>query len=309
MRYTTSGVVVEHAEPSGACVFEITELPAGRWPEEYKAFLAGLVANNHVRKVLDQGSDETIRLRVHCSPEQARSVRRSGALKFFKLTSTLSMGNMHLFDGHGLMRKYSSAEEILDEFAAVRLEYYRRRREHLMLLLEADLRRAANKIRFIDAVTRDELVVYKQKKTTLLETLHKKRFHTALQLLPRLPIYKDHTVAPPIRYTNSVAVADDAPVDSDAYDYLLNLPLSSLTAERLAALQSEHDTAEKQLRALSKATPEQLWLDDLDRLEGVWNDLERKRLRGVASAGKSDAKNIEDELEEEEVQEAEEVTL
>jgi len=51
------------------------------------------------------------------------------------------------------------------------------------------------------------------------------------------------------------------------------MPLSSLTAERLAALQGEHDSAAKQLALLERATPESLWLDDLTKVEAAWNSL------------------------------------
>lgn len=206
--------------------------------------------------------------------------------------------------------KYNSAEEVLDAFMSVRSEFYRRRREHRLIELAAELRRASNKIRFITAVTADQLVVYKQPKATLLRVLQQQQFHTALQLLPRLPVYKDHTPAAPVKFLNDVpeaAAAADATLESDAFDYLLNMPLSSLTAERLAALQTEHDQAATQLAAMQAATPASLWLADLDKFESLWQDLERKRIRGVNSAGR--AKTIEEEAEIEEEEETEEAEL
>ena len=210
--------------------------------------------------------------------------------------------------------KYNSAEEVLDAFMVVRSEFYRRRREHRLIELGADARKAANKIRFIEAVTKDQLVVYKQPKATLVRTLQQQQFHTALQLLPRLPVYRDHTPAAPIKFLNDVPAAatsgaDGAVLESDAFDYLLNMPLSALTAERLTALQAEHDLAATQLAAMQAATPASLWLADLDKFEALWQDMERKRIKRISSAGRANTIEEEADIEEEEEEETEEAEL
>lgn len=46
----------------------------------------------------------------------------------FKLGARLSTNNMHLFDASGNIKKYGSTNEILQDFFAVRLEYYAKRR-------------------------------------------------------------------------------------------------------------------------------------------------------------------------------------
>jgi DNA topoisomerase-2 len=53
-----------------------------------------------------------------------RAAEQEGFEKRFRLSSTLSTGNMVCFDLNGKIRKYSSAEEILQDFFHKRLEYY-----------------------------------------------------------------------------------------------------------------------------------------------------------------------------------------
>ncbi|KAI4352120.1 hypothetical protein L6164_006401 [Bauhinia variegata] len=51
---------------------------------------------------------------------------QEGVMKKFKLTSTISTGNMHLFDQEGKIKKYDNPEHILEEFFLLGLEYYER---------------------------------------------------------------------------------------------------------------------------------------------------------------------------------------
>ena len=54
-----------------------------------------------------------------------------------------------LFDRYGCLRKYSTAEEILQDFYQVRLEMYQRRKEYLEGMLKAESARLTNQARFV----------------------------------------------------------------------------------------------------------------------------------------------------------------
>lgn len=315
LRYITSGRITElppassgskSSSPSSV-IFEITELPLGRWLEDYKSsFLSSLLSDGRIKKFLDLGGDESIRLQVFTTPEQAAEVRAKGASEFFKLSSMIQMGNMHLFSSEGAIAKYPDPESILAEFMQVRSEFYRRRKEHGEVLLAAEAARLSAKIDFVGRIMNDTLRVYKQPKSLLLAKLAELGFKTALQLLPRIPVYADHTHKPPIKFLNNLGdVAAVKDVESDAYDYLLNMPLSALTAERLAALQSEHDQVAAQLASLQRATPAQLWLEDLDKFEQAWNkEIDRK-----SDSKSKRGKTIEDEADQEDSEDVAEAEI
>jgi len=55
--------------------------------------------------------------------------------------------------------------------------------------------------------------------------------------------------------------------NASGYDYLLSMPLWSLTEERIAQLRSELAKNEAQLNDIRHATPADLWKRDLDQLE------------------------------------------
>ena len=53
-----------------------------------------------------------------------KAAEEEGLEKRFKMSTTMSTGNMVCFDLNGKIKKYASAEEILVEFYHKRLEFY-----------------------------------------------------------------------------------------------------------------------------------------------------------------------------------------
>lgn len=51
------------------------------------------------------------------------------------------------------------------------------------------------------------------------------------------------------------------------FEYLVGMPISTLTAEKIAELMKLHKTKTAELDAIRKKPPTQVWLDDLDELE------------------------------------------
>jgi hypothetical protein len=63
----------------------------------------------------------------------------------------------------------------------------------------------------------------------------------------------------------------------DAFDYLTDMSLSSLTQERMLEMQRQLDQKHAQYRDLEGKTPEDLWLHDLEQLEPVLLELEKMK--------------------------------
>lgn len=149
---------------------------------------------------------------------------------------------MHCFDPQGAITKYSTAEDILNAFVPVRLEAYEKRRLALISETTQELKKISNRARFITLIISRELSLSEKKKEVVVKELE--------------------------------ALGFDA--FSDTYDYLLNMPLMSLTRERHAALMNEKAAKEEELRALEATTCKKLWLCDLDRLEETLKDADRE---------------------------------
>eukprot|EP00798_Chlamydomonas_sp_ICE-L_P005413 gene5413-biopygen4593 len=78
------------------------------------------------------------------------------------VSKPLGMTNMHLFDANGRIRRYSSPEEILDEFLEQRMKVYVKRKAWLERELAETLRVLEQKMRFVELVVTGELDVFKE---------------------------------------------------------------------------------------------------------------------------------------------------
>ena len=62
------------------------------------------------------------------SAKDLEKAEEQGLIEFFKLTAKMSTSNMICFDLEGKIKKYSSPEEILEDFYPVRLAHYQKRK-------------------------------------------------------------------------------------------------------------------------------------------------------------------------------------
>jgi DNA topoisomerase-2 len=57
------------------------------------------------------GDDAAVHFEVQLSEENMLVAKQEGLLKKFKLTTTISTSNMHLFDSAGVIKKYDNPEQ------------------------------------------------------------------------------------------------------------------------------------------------------------------------------------------------------
>ena len=62
------------------------------------------------------------------SAKDLEKAEQKSLLEFFKLTSKIDTSNMVCFDFEGKIKRYDSAEEILEDFYPMRLAYYQKRK-------------------------------------------------------------------------------------------------------------------------------------------------------------------------------------
>ena len=87
-------------------VVEISELPFGRWTQDYKDWLSGLAGGDGpftVRRVMESHTNEHVRFRVELSKEHMRVVEKMGLLKAFKLHTTVSTVSCMCTPSHWLV--------------------------------------------------------------------------------------------------------------------------------------------------------------------------------------------------------------
>lgn len=238
---------------------EITELPLFVWTDDYKAFLEETIqaGSTVLKDYANFSTEKTVRFVLKLYPG-ARAKAEKDFEKAFKLVSTknLSVNNMHLYTAEGTIKKYVSTEEIIQDWALVRIAKYRERKAHQIREMEHEHKILSAKVRFIQEVIAKVIVVNNAKKSELEEVLRKREYPRMRESGP-----EDAPAAP----------GTGAGSESDPYGYLLRMPIYQLTYERKIALEKEADNLFTTIQALRAKTVSQIWREDLARFEEAWD--------------------------------------
>merc|ERR1719356_2275254 len=231
--------------------YEITELPIRKWTQDYKEFLQGMLPGGegktkiNVDDVREYHTERTVHFSLKMKDEEMKKAKEQGIENAFKLCSSINETNMVAFDSDGKIQKYKNVLEIMEEFAYVRMKYYKIRKEYLInkLTLERDL--LSNRARFIKMIIEKKLHINNRKKDDVVKDLTKLKFQ------------KFGETKPP----------------RTGFEYLLIMQIASLTKERYEELLRMAKEKAAELEKVKKTSEKQMWVTDLDRLEAIIDDM------------------------------------
>ncbi|KAL7677370.1 hypothetical protein ACOME3_003607 [Neoechinorhynchus agilis] len=268
--------------------FEITELPVGEWTQNYKdktievlltgapiseATASGTTARKRATKETntatpiildykDYSTDTTVKFVIKMSNEQISKVKKQGGFhKVFKLQKPISLANMVLFDADGCLQRYDGPINILKDFYKVRLKMYEKRKEYLIGLLEAESSKLDNMARFILEKIEGVIRIENIKKVVILEILRERKYQP-----DPVKKWKLKQKANPMESGGGEQSDETEDASAADYEYLLGMPLWSLTMERKDVLLADQAKKAKELKALRLKTEKDLWKDDLNAL-------------------------------------------
>jgi DNA topoisomerase-2 len=209
---------------------EITELPIGKWTQTYKELLETLIEANEIIDYKNNCDDTKVSFKIIMQKTVIDTlIEKDDLIKKLKLTSTLNTTNMHVFDADCKIRKIESPEEIIYRFYQIRKQHYTKRKEYLIKTLQSDLSLLDSKIKFIQLVIEEKIVVFNKKKDFIIQQIDK---HNLLKI-------------------------------NNNYDYLLDLKLWTLTAEKIEELKKNSEKMKKELTVLTETTISQMWKSEL----------------------------------------------
>ena len=251
-KYLIKGVY----EMIGKDKIRITELPIGTWTQDYKEFLESLVNDNKVSKDAktknkakddyikdfnDMSTDINVEFEVTFYPgilkkliSEKHDYGLEGIEKYLKLYTSQSTTNMHLFNAKEQLKKYETIYEIIDEYYEVRYEFYKKRKTYLISKLGNELKFLSAKAQFIQYNLDDKIDLRKKSKTQINEIMESFKFELG---------------------------------EDKSYNYLIKMPMDSVSKENVEKLMKEHGEKEAQLNEVKSTTIEQMWLKELGDLK------------------------------------------
>ena len=155
--------------------------------------------------------------------------------KTMKLSVTKSTNNMHMFNSHFKLLKYPDVATVVDEFMVVRRDLYAKRKAWLQKDIATHLKRATNKVNYIRGVLSGSIEMRGLSKDAIVELLKA----SGLEEL-----------------------------EGD-FSYLLQLPMLSVSSEKVAAITQEMEELADKARVLEGTTVEQMWASDLTELRSA----------------------------------------
>jgi DNA topoisomerase-2 len=265
-------------EKVGPDKIRVTELPVGYWTENFKEHLESLIepgVDKEGKKITpivkdydDMSKDTTIDFTITLQKGKIEELEANivehncnGIEKLFKLYTTNTNTNMHLFDSNDKLKKYEKVEEIIDDYFETRLKMYQTRKEYMVDALEKELVLLSNKARYIKENLDDTIDLRKKKKEQVIQMLKDKGYNI---------------------------IGDD-----EEYRYLTKMPMDSVTDENVEKIFKEQGAKEIELETIKSTTINQMWSSELDKLreEYIVYKEERQRLMSGTETKKK-TKNV-----------------
>lgn len=237
-------------------IVTVTELPIGRWTDDYKEFLENSMVDG-----ADKNAKRASKLNIVSFENHSTEAEIKFQIKFprdhlskiagdsekletdLRLTSNIGTTNMHLYSPESVIRKYDSAEDILKSYFGVRLSMYEDRRQYLLATLREELSVLENKSRFVSEIMNDDLTVYRKSKSELDDLLSDRNFKRTAS---------DESVA-------------------SGFNYLTSMQISSFTKEKIESLQSQIASITRDIEKLEHSTDKSMWIDDLQAFRSVYD--------------------------------------
>ncbi|KAJ7630419.1 DNA topoisomerase II [Roridomyces roridus] len=265
---------------------EITELPVGKWTQNYKAELEAMIAGKDsepgtIKDYKEYHDNTNVHFVINMDAKNLEKAEEKGLIEFFKLSSKFTTSNMICFDFDGKIKKYNSPEEIIEDFYPQRLAFYQKRKDHLAKELQNVFEKLTNQARFVQMIVDKELVVSNRKKADIIVDLKKHEFRP----FPKISKAKEAG-------EEEEALEDEESQGSAGdFDYLLGMAISSLTREKIEKLRQTASEKEDELLTLLKISPKEMWNTDLDKFMAEWEALVESIEAKVAIGGKGKRKN------------------
>jgi len=233
-RNESFGVIIKNNMTS----YTISEIPIGTSYEKYVEFLDKLCDNGIIQDYEDKCDPKTdkILFEIRTTREFTRKHEDERKLyEVFHLIKSLPE-TLCCIDENNRVKEFSSVQEILDNFISMRLKFYQKRKDWMLESMKNGLIKLASKYYFVHGIVNGTIVVNKRKKDNITAQLEK--------------IEKIHKV-------------------DGSYEYLLSMPIHSLTQERLEELKKQIEEGKEEYKKTRDMSIQDMWLEDLHELKKV----------------------------------------
>ena len=212
---------------------KITELPPSMTYEKYEEILEKFYTDKDIVSY-DDNCKDNIEYVIKFTRADLESLSDDKLIKMFKLEE-FSTEIFSTLDEFGKLKIFETTSEIIQYFVNFRLKYYYTRKEFILEKLNRDLKILANRGRFIKAILDEKLKINNVSKQNIIKGIEELNLEMV----------------------------------DDSYDFLLRMPIYSLTKELFDKLKEDFKNKKEDIKVMDSTDPKDMYLEDL-------NDLKKK---------------------------------
>ena len=255
-------------EKVGNDSIRITELPIGTWTDDYKKFLEDLIDSKKtaskkksstagmVRDYTDMSTDKVVDITIQLAKgsieileSETHEYGLNGIEKSFKLYTTNTTSNMHMFDAAEKLKLYKNVYEIMDDYFDTRMAVYVKRKQYIIDSLNAELVVLSNRAKYIQENLDETIDLRRKKKDEIITLLKSKNY--------------------------------DMVDEDEDYKYLVKMPMDSVSEENVAKIMKSHEDKIKELELCITTTESQMWITELETLSQKYNEYKSTREKNM----------------------------
>lgn len=221
----------------------IKELPIGVWTEPYLQFLESQrEEGTFITDYINNSSNHKIDIEVIFANGQLQHLIKNNLIfSRLKLIGSISIENMHLYKDN-VITKYKTANAILKDYINIRLEAYNIRKKCMIKILNNEMQILKYRKQYIEDILDKKIIVERVTRAKLVQQFIENEY-------PELSININNNTS---------------------YDYLLSLPITSLTTEKIDDINKEYKEKKDELDTYKNTSIQNLWLGELDEFEKAY---------------------------------------
>jgi DNA topoisomerase II len=213
----------------------IDEVPVRYTRKQYEKELIKLEDDNIIKDFKDMSDDESFLFEVTVSREFL-------AQSDEKITDVLGLRdkfteNLTFEDENTKIVKYDDVRQVIDKFMDIRLHYYDKRKLYMIEQLSNKIKTNLSKYTFCKGVVEEKIIINKKAK---------------LEIEKQLDAFKD--------------------IERDkegSFDYILRMPIYSLSKEKFMELLATIKEMAKELQFLKNRPVQDMWVEDIKNLKSA----------------------------------------
>lgn len=209
----------------------VTELPPSMTYEKYEAILDKLIETKDIVSYEDNCKDN-IDYVIKFQRSVLDKLDDVQLSKMFKLEEA-STEMFTTLDEFGKLKIFETSEEVINYFVQFRLSYYDKRKKIELERMHKEVKVISNRGRFIKLILDNKLKINNVAKNDIIEQI----------------------------ISNKLEMIDES------YDYLLKMPIYSLTKELFEKMKSDFLKKKEDIKVYDLIEPKSMYIDDLNELK------------------------------------------